>query len=245
MKYGFCIDSKTIVNKQYLKAGNESFSRYQKQVETNINSYKTKGALDGKRIEDLWFPEVEAKIFISHSSKDISAALCLAGYLKKEFNLDSFIDSAVWQHADVLLKIIDDEYSMINDGRHLYSYKKRNRSTSNVHVILTTALAKMMHRSDGFFFINSPYSIPLKDDIQGNDKTYSPWIYMELQLADILLEKTHPFLKTASTHFSQDPQLNIQFDALKKHLATINKNELANYGNNLETLYRRKFSAAY
>ena len=245
MKYGFCIDSKEIINEQYLQEENKSFSRYQKLVERNINNYKTKGALDGKRIEDLWFPEVEAKIFISHSSKDAQTANNLAAYLKEKFGLDSFIDSAVWQHADVLLKIIDDEYSWLNNEKKFYCYEKRNRSSSNVHVILATALTKIMYKSEGFFFINSPYSIPLKDDIQGNDKTYSPWIYMELQLADILLEKTHPFLKTASTHFSQDPQLNIQFDALKKHLATINKNELANYGNNLETLYRRKFSAAY
>ncbi len=63
-------------------------------------------------IWDEWFPNIRADVFISHSTKDVDLAKQLSCWLKTTFDLTAFIDSEIWDHADDLLKEIDDEYCL-------------------------------------------------------------------------------------------------------------------------------------
>lgn len=119
-----------------------------KAVHSCLDKYLSPdGSLDGSSIEADWFPNVSANVFISHSHKDESAALQLAGFLHR-YNITSFIDSTVWGYANDLLKQIDNKYCVQRrkpGGGYTYDYDKRNQSTSHVHMMLQGALAKMIN----------------------------------------------------------------------------------------------------
>lgn len=52
--------------------------------------------IDGDAISQDWFPNINSNIFISHSHLDEEYVIAFAGWLKKNFNLNAFIDSCVW-----------------------------------------------------------------------------------------------------------------------------------------------------
>jgi len=133
------------------------------------------GKIDGTKMQSNWFPTIEADIFLSHSRKDLNLAITLAGWLKKKFGLNTFIDSSVWGYSNDLLKQIDNDYCKI--GNNLYSYDSRNFSTSHVHMMLASALTMMIDQAETLFFLNTPQSLS-SDDVK--QKTVSPWIYFEL-----------------------------------------------------------------
>jgi hypothetical protein len=68
------------------------------------------GVIDATSLQNDWFPEVEADIFISHSSLDEVKAVIFATWLHRIFGVTAFVDSDVWGYADNLLKQIDDRY---------------------------------------------------------------------------------------------------------------------------------------
>lgn len=133
------------------------------------------GKIDGTKMQSNWFPTIEADIFLSHSHKDLDLAITLAGWLKKEFGLNTFIDSSVWGYSNDLLKQIDNDYCKTGDN--LYSYDSRNFSTSHVHMMLASALTMMIDKTEVLFFLNTPLSLSANDI---KHKTMSPWIYYEL-----------------------------------------------------------------
>lgn len=145
------------------------------------------GRLDGKLIQQDWFPGVNTHVFISHSHKDLPLAKSFASWLLGRFKIASFIDSCIWNYADDLLKIIDDKYCW-NEKKKTYSYKKRNFSTSHVHMMLMTALSKMIDKSECVFFLNTPNS-NIGEGIKSS--TLSPWIYGEIEISR-LIEKKRP-----------------------------------------------------
>ena len=71
--------------------------------------------------------------------------------LKDCFGLTAFIDSCIWGHSDKLLKIIDNKYCRNSDDS--YNYTARNFSTSHVHMMLMTALNKMIDKTECLFEI--------------------------------------------------------------------------------------------
>ena len=141
--------------------------------------------LDGSKLREHWFPQIEAQIFISHSHGDQANAKKLAGYLKTEFELNSFIDSCVWGHANDLLKLIDKDYCW-SELQKTYDYDKRNGSTSHVHMMLTTALGEMLDSTECVMFLNTPNSVTSELAVS---KTNSPWIYFELGMMRVLRER--------------------------------------------------------
>lgn len=187
----------------------------------------TGAVLSGTKIQDNWFPEIEADVFISHSHKNIDQALGLAGWLESRFNLTAFVDSVVWGYAEDLLRIIDNHYCR-NDDEKTYDYHKRNGSTSHIHMMLTTALAKMIDKTECLIFLNTPNSISCSDAI---DKTKSPWIYAELTTASII-RRTAPnrrgWLKAAGRtgHVFENRNLEIEYDLNTKSLPTISTETL-------------------
>lgn len=148
------------------------------------------GLLDGTAMANDWFPEIEADIFISHSHNDESQAIGLAGWLYSEFGLTSFIDSCVWKQVNDLLFTIDKKYSLRHsDAGSYFDYQTRNQTTAFIHLMLTTALNKMIDRTECLIFLNTPNSITTAEAV--SDKTKSPWIYSEIETSRIIRKRPH------------------------------------------------------
>lgn len=186
---GFYYES---LDHDYERYGYERKFFTERTIHNNLKKYLlVDGSLDAKQIEEDWFPNIHAKVFLSHSHADEQKVISFAGYLQKEFGITSFIDSALWGYADDLLKRYDNRYCVkkqFPDGNKIYSYKKRNISTSHIHMLLQGALAKMIDRCECLIFINTPNSIKFWS--HGDDSlTASPWIYNELLMANLLRTK--------------------------------------------------------
>jgi hypothetical protein len=152
-------------------------SHVKKRIHEGLEKYlNTEAVLDGTMMQEDWFPNVNAHVFISHSHQDEKLAGLLADKLYENFKILSFIDSFVWGFADELLKKIDDKYCK-NKSIGSYDYKKRNYSTSHVHMMLATALTKMIDKAECLVFLNTPNSVSTNGIIA---QTYSPWIYHEI-----------------------------------------------------------------
>lgn len=173
-------------NSPYTKKWHDKFETQKKYIRSTLKKYITAdGIIDGSKIQEEWFPEVNADIFISHSHADEKLAISLACWLYDKLGLVAFIDSCVWGYANDLLKLIDDEYCL-NKNNNIYDYNKRNYSTSHVHMMLMTALNKMIDKTECIFFLNTENSVLLKDI--GN-RTLSPWIYSEIEITRTIQKK--------------------------------------------------------
>ena len=132
--------------KKYYQS-NTTFSAIKYGLEKVISK---DGSIDATKLQADWFPQVDADVFISHSHRDKNLAIALSGWLNCNFGLKPFVDSCVWGYTDKLLKKIDDRYCKANGG---YSYKKRNVSTTHVHMMLFGALMEMISKSQCIFFL--------------------------------------------------------------------------------------------
>lgn len=172
---------------KYKKDGDD----YYKEIKTDIKNSLIEfvgedGIIDGTELQKNWFPIKRTfDVFLSHSHNDESLAISLAGFLKKELDLDTFIDSCLWGYSNDLLRELDEKYCRSSSDCTLFDYDKRNYSTSHVHMMLSIALSRMIDNCEAVFFLNSENSISLKEDID-ECRTMSPWIYSELSLADMI-----------------------------------------------------------
>lgn len=159
---------------RYRLIGRDLHLNYKKDISESLDSYlKINGHVDANELSGDWFPTVEADIFISHSHADEDLALILAGWLFEEFELKSFIDSTVWGNIANLQKEIDRPLIMSNGN---YSYQKRNQSTAYVHLLLSSALTKMIDNSEAIFFLSTNNSLKVYEE----HITESVWIYHEI-----------------------------------------------------------------
>ena len=150
----------------------------------------SKQAINGTDLQELWFPVDEIgkfDVFISHSHKDIEKLVVpFASWLYSHLGLRCFIDSQFWQYADDLLNILDKQYAWQEESR-TYNYKIRNFTTSNIHIMLSMALMKMMNKTETVIFIDSDNSVKYKKE--DGETTPSPWIYEEVNFAKSLESK--------------------------------------------------------
>lgn len=170
---------------RYLGVGKALYKKYQASFEKSISSYlDPDGILDGAKIEEDWFPQTDFSfdLFLSHSHKDENMMIALAGFLYKELDLSSFIDSQLWGYCDKLQKDVDTGCCRHDDINNTWNYNDRNVSTSYVHNMLMVALTKMMDSTECFFFAKTASST-LKNQ---TNKTLSPWIYTELSVSKML-----------------------------------------------------------
>lgn len=72
-------------------------------------------------------------------------------WLKRELDMDSFLDDEIWRSADDILKVIDKK-SCWKEDRGVYDYNERNLTTSYVHVMLCNAIMQAMNSCDFVFF---------------------------------------------------------------------------------------------
>ena len=168
--------------------------------------------VDGTKIQDDWFPEVDANVFISHSGKDEKLAIELANYLFDKYGIKSFVDSQVWGYFPDLMEKLDNGLDTNNNKVKLYKYDK---CSAHVHNMLSIALAKMIQKCDYFIFLDSCNSRNSMTDM-----TESPWIYFELSLSHILMPKEEVIIEGLE-YFS-----DIAYKAPTKHLKHITISDL-------------------
>lgn len=208
------------------EVGFESFSNQKAKIIEKISSFADEdGFLDGSKMQENWFPQVKAGIFISH--KDEKLALALTGWLKQTFGLTAFIDSCVWGYSNVLLKQIDNKYCY-QEATNTYSYRKRNYSTSHVHMVLSVALTQMIDNTECLFFLNTPNSLTPNP---GSNQTESPWIYSEISTSQLIRKKNledyrKVTLMESQRTFSKGGELQFRYELPTKHLIDIDVNDL-------------------
>lgn len=178
MYRSYQVEDITEFDERYIELGKKIYEEQKDSFKSSIEGYLNgKKAIDVSSLTSDWFPIVDSDIFISHSSKDRDKAYGLAGWLKENLNLNAFVDSAVWGNSSELLLEIDNKFCKKNKESRTYVYELRNYSTSHVHMILSSALTRMIDNSECVFFLKTPNSIKAEDFI---GETNSPWIYSEL-----------------------------------------------------------------
>lgn len=201
--------------------------KYYEEIKTDIQSSLEQfigidGVIDGVKLQENWFPTKQKfSVFLSHSHDDENLAIALAGFLKKELNLNTFIDSCLWRYSNDLLREIDEKYCR-NSNSTSFDYDKRNYSTSYVHMMLSIALSRMIDECETVFFLNSENSISIGEEIN-RERTASPWIYNELSLADIIKirsincyrDKFLQFSHSAYDAVNESSSLQIKYDVDK------------------------------
>lgn len=202
-----------------IKAGNATEACTSASIQKSIDLYlNPDGSVNAAAMMCDWFSDISANVFISHARADKNLALALAGWLRNDFGLVPFIDSCVWNHADDLLWKIDNRWCPIKETAS-FSYERRNITTAHVHMMLSTALIKMMDRCELVFFLNSPNSICNKsieqmvDDV--DESTHSPWLYHEISMMQLLRRRPKEDHRGEATNFSEGHKrasLDIRFD---------------------------------
>lgn len=207
--------------KKLYEKGLQLYSDQEQKIHRSLDDYLSpNGTLKASEIEKVWFPSIEADVFLSHSHKDEEQVIAFAGFLK-ELGITSFIDSCVWGYANDLLKDIDDTYcieSVKDNGGHTYDYESRNYSTAHVHMILNGALHKMIDSTECLIFLNTPNSLRIED--LKNGTTDSCWIYSEL-LASSMIQKKQPIRKSISHSINESfghNILSVEYDVDITHL---------------------------
>lgn len=179
----------TLDQSEYIYTGENIKKKHEISVHKNLDQLlHGSNIINGDLIQDLWFPQEifgdENFIFISHSHKDEDLAMRLAGFLYKEFNIMSFIDSCVWMYSDTLNKKLNYCNAIEGGECHCCNCNDFTKNISYVHMMLASSIMAMIDKCECVFFLNTPSSI------NRNDKTESPWIYYELNIADIVKKES-------------------------------------------------------
>jgi hypothetical protein len=197
--YNIIIETDTNTFTSYYKVGLESISQRKKFIEQDLTTFLNKNrSINGSAIQKQWFPTLKADVFLSHSHEDEFLAYSLAGFLKKEFDLNVFIDSALWGYMPDLFKLMSIQFPKI----------EKEILSSHVHIMLTTALSKIMDTTECIFFLNTTNSI--KSQVQDTYTVNSQWLYHELSMLSVLKEnvplriperRTFSALNSINEHF--------------------------------------------
>ncbi|MGE4496306.1 MAG: hypothetical protein AB7E48_00385 [Deferribacterales bacterium] len=156
-----------------LKASTRSYSPYLQYLKGKVDVLKNE-TIDVARLENDWFPQINADIFLSHSHADVDLVQYFSNWLSKELDLTTFIDSDVWGYKDNLIKELTGSMS---------NKKQIIRCVDNINIILSTALTKMISETPVFIFLESDNSV------ENDYSTYSPWIYNELLMTTLIATK--------------------------------------------------------
>lgn len=209
------------------------------KLKAEIKKYVAVNKIDGTKIQNDWFPQINADVFISHSHKDKNLACALAGWLYTKFKLKCFIDSNVWGYSEDLLEDMNSRLSnkrSDGEGGYLYDYQSTNRVSQHVNAMLSIALQKMIDKVEAVFFLNTHNAVQVCSDSH-MEKTYSPWIYSEIICTQIVRKK--PLLvyrRYATLHhgarmalfesMQSAMQWAISYSVSLKHLMPLNEDDL-------------------
>ena len=238
------------INKHFFESKQKSFQEYQKigeehlgaqgeGIENALSEYINNNIVDGSKIQKDWFPEVDADIFLSHSSADKELVNAIAGWLNDNFNLKCFVDSNIWCYAGNISEMLNSNYSnkrSDGNGGYLYNHKRCLKVSEHVDTMLNIALQKMIDKCESVFLINTEKSIHINSDSKSVDITYSPWIYSELVCSEIVRKKPLYFYRYNSELYHSinesrrfedvSNNLTISYNAPTQHLIKINQDVL-------------------
>lgn len=215
--------------------------RYDGLSEYLIGVFKNKDVIDAQAIAEHIFPDQEADVFLSHSHGDEDKAIELAVSLQAK-GLKVFVDSCVWGHFHELLDDLNQHYAepVVDGKRTVYSYRKATDMAAGGHMMLNGALHKMIARSELFIFLDTEQSIPL-EDYESYDRTFSPWIYSELEFSSRVRYTTPERRFTLSTESvngsehlikssaSAKKDVLLAYKAFNRHLPKVTGAELQNW----------------
>lgn len=213
---------------KYREVGQAIFDANKLVAKQTLNALRDpSGDLNADAIMKEWFPDVKPHVFISHSHQDSVHAITMAGWLESRFKLSAFVDSCAWGYADDLLAEIDKKYCW-RPETETFSYEMRNKSTAHVHIMLNSALMRLMNSAECVFFINSPNSISTQNYIRSEQTTDSPWLFSELTITR-LIQKRWPhehrgkkvMIKSARTHDAAMEAIQIEYPADTHHLTPL------------------------
>ncbi|RZU47959.1 hypothetical protein EV700_0928 [Fluviicoccus keumensis] len=247
--------------REYFGEGKRIYNEYKANVVKDLKRFESpRGILQAKDIIENWFPAIDADVFLSHSHKDEPLIIGLAGWLHKEFGLKPFIDSTVWGYSDELLRVIDNECDQYKKYE-TYNYYRRNRSTSHVHMMLSTALMDMMDRCECLIFVNTPNSFIPNDYLMSQGETESPWIYSEIAMTRMLRQKppkehrakaVYDGVNASLEHIKEANELRVAYPLDTLHLTPLTLSDLDHWmsrkrtdtrnTNPLDILYEMKAS---
>ena len=188
------------------------------------------GVIAGENFIDSWFPTDNYDVFLSYSHDDEELALLFVGFLKYQFDLNVFIDELFWGSADELLRKLDNKYCKNDKGN--YAYNKRNFTTTHVHAMLSTAIARTINNSEIIIFLNSEKSTyKLKDEVNKN-RTLSPWIYEEIFFTSVIGEREWyehrtEYLTEGKNYFQKS--LQISYLLPDEHLIPLEYSDLCSW----------------
>lgn len=225
MYRGFDLNVPNNFFSKFIESGSLLHQKNKGIVSDILEEYRSNsGDLLASKMTAAWFPKIDAQVFISHAHKDSDIALGLSGHLHDELGISSFIDSTVWGYSDDLLKILDDEFCY-NDKSKTYDYRKRNRSTAHVHMMLSVAISQMINKCECIIFMNTPQSISSVDYIKGST-TDSPWIYSEISMTSLIQKRSptsHRLAKSviSTESLAADSNLTIQYEVDLSHLSKL------------------------
>lgn len=221
----------------YYNVGVKLYANYKSDIRESLKTFLlTENTLDGSKIINKWFPAFKAHIFLSHSHRDEKSAIAFSGWLYENFDLITFIDSCIWGYSNELIKMLDNEYSWLDKENRIYAYEKVMDSTSHVHMMLSTALSKMIDKTECLMFYNTPNSVK---SFGNSDKTESPWIYSEIMFSQItriavpdrikqLIKETKMFSAMEDVdHFEKG--LSISYDLDSTHLTELSVSKLIDW----------------
>lgn len=137
------------------------------------------------------------------------------------------MDSFLWGSADVLLKDIDDTYC--KQGAGDYNYQKRNLSTSHVHAMLSTAIIKVMDKSEIVIFLNTDNSIPNVDNAFSGKYTQSPWIYQEIMFASLLRQRHWSSHRAVAIYESAERKLQVEYNVPLSNMKEISLKTISDW----------------
>ncbi len=187
------------------------------------------GIINGEKLRDLVFPTDEFDVFISHSHNDLEIAKLFAVWLEEKYRYRVFLDSFVWSSADGLLLEIDNQYCKQKNG--LYNYHRRNYSTAHIHTMLSMSIMEIIKHSKAGVFIDSPYSIDLRNLSNSNRaKTLSPWIYQEIMFMRLFADKKTSKISTRMFSFENlNENLQMEHSVDLSDFAFLTVNHLINF----------------
>jgi len=173
----------TVLDSDVSRFKSQAKGQYQDLSTYLVGQVKGKDVIDAEKIAQHLFPSQDAHIFLSHSHADEADAIRLAVLLQKK-GLNVFVDSCVWGYFQNLVDDLNQQYSNpeLANGITHYNYTKATQVSVNVHMMLVGALQAMIDRTETFIFLNTSNSAPLKN-YESFDRTFSPWIYSELQFS--------------------------------------------------------------
>jgi len=185
-----CIHVKNFDTSNINAITNETIKSYESKYDKiliNLENLFLSGedAFDVEKINEELFSDIKPDIFLSHSHADMKDVIKLAAKIELHTGLSVFVDSCIWANAYSLLEKIDDKYCYKSSTR-TYSYQKRNITTSNVFMILNAALHRVINSCEVLLFLGTDNSINIQDLLTNQKYISSPWIFSELQFANLV-----------------------------------------------------------